>query len=198
MRHCRRRRLSDHAGQTAQWLSAAGLAGRPRLAAALEVEGGWERAVETVLGDYLEAVCVEELDAAAGSLGGLSAGRLTLHRRQCRWRGRCGGHARRAACADRARSLPASRACLRRPRSAQALQQRAALGDGHSYITAAGEWVGRGVAACQSRQRRARRRARARAPTESAAGQRYGGRHSRHPGAGGARGSACRACGGGE
>ncbi len=134
--------LSDHAGQTAQWLSAAGLAGRPRLAAALEVEGGWERAVETVLGDYLEAVCVEELDAAAGSLGGLSAGRLTLIE------GSAGGEA--AAAGTLAARVRGPGAILARlagvftaPSLAQALQQRAALGDGHSYITAAGEWVGR-------------------------------------------------------
>ena len=33
----------------------------PRVAATLEVAAGWERAVETALGDYLEAVCVERL-----------------------------------------------------------------------------------------------------------------------------------------
>src|SRR5256885_8827054 len=53
--------LSDHAGQAGEWLRGAGLAARPRLAAALEVESGWERAGETVLGDYLEAVCGERL-----------------------------------------------------------------------------------------------------------------------------------------
>ena len=70
--------LTDHAGQAGAWLAGAGLAARPRLAAALEVDGGWERAVETVLGDYLEAVCVEELEAAAGDLARLAAGRVTL------------------------------------------------------------------------------------------------------------------------
>src|SRR5207302_580722 len=50
--------LSDHAGQAAEWLRGAALAARPRLAADLEVEPGWERAVETALGDYLEAVGV--------------------------------------------------------------------------------------------------------------------------------------------
>ncbi len=134
--------LSDHAGQTAQWLSAAGLAARPRLAAALEVEAGWERAVETVLGDYLEAVCVEELDAAAGSLAGLSAGRLTLIE------GSAGGSAAAAdTLAARVRGPGAIRARLAgvfaAPSLAQALRQRAALEEGHSYITPAGEWVGR-------------------------------------------------------
>ena len=31
-------------------------------------EAGWERAVETALGDYLEAVCVERLDELADVL----------------------------------------------------------------------------------------------------------------------------------
>src|SRR4029077_2916004 len=70
--------LSDHAGGTAAWLTQSGLSGRPRLAATLEVEPGWERAVETVLGDYLEAVCVEELESAAGALEQLNTGRVTL------------------------------------------------------------------------------------------------------------------------
>ncbi len=34
--------------------------------------------METVLGDYLEAVCVERLDAVSGSLANLATGRLTL------------------------------------------------------------------------------------------------------------------------
>src|SRR4029077_14471778 len=70
--------LSDHAGETGEWLRGAGLATQPRLATALDVEAGWERAIETVLGDYLEAVCVAQLDAAAGSLASLTTGRLRL------------------------------------------------------------------------------------------------------------------------
>ena len=40
--------------------------------------GGWERAVETALGDYLEAVCVDELDDVAGALDELTSGRVAL------------------------------------------------------------------------------------------------------------------------
>ncbi|HEX8783446.1 MAG TPA: AAA family ATPase, partial [Steroidobacteraceae bacterium] len=47
--------LSAHAGEASEWLRSSGLGGRPRLAATLEVEPGWERAVETALGDYLQA-----------------------------------------------------------------------------------------------------------------------------------------------
>ncbi len=54
--------LTHDAGSAAEWLAGAGLSERPRVAQALEVEAGWERAVETALGDYLEAVCVDGLD----------------------------------------------------------------------------------------------------------------------------------------
>ena len=34
----------------------------------LKIESGWEAAVETVLGDYLEAVCVKDIKQVADSL----------------------------------------------------------------------------------------------------------------------------------
>ena len=61
-----------------EWLEKHNLDSRPRLAQQLEVEKGWERAVETALGSYLEAVCVEGIDAIAESMDGLSAGQLTI------------------------------------------------------------------------------------------------------------------------
>ena len=136
--------LSDHAGQTAAWLAAADLAKRPRLATTLDVEAGWERAVETVLGDYLEADCVEGLDTAAGSLGAACrTGRLTLIEATA--------GAAVAAAADtlaaRVRGPAAIVAQLSGVYTAaslqQALAQRRGLAPGSSYITPAGEWVGR-------------------------------------------------------
>ena len=70
--------LTDNAGGAAEWLSGKGLTHQPRVAQTLEVESGWERAVETALGDYLEAVCVDDLDGLADSLAGLSKGRIAL------------------------------------------------------------------------------------------------------------------------
>lgn len=60
------------------WLAGQGLAQAPRLAQCLQVEPGWERAVETVLGGYLEAVCVNDLTPAAATLASLSQGQLAL------------------------------------------------------------------------------------------------------------------------
>lgn len=42
-----------------EWLSRQGLTDNQRLAETLVVEDGWDKAVETVLGDQLQAVCVE-------------------------------------------------------------------------------------------------------------------------------------------
>jgi chromosome segregation protein len=134
--------LSERARGAGEWLAAAGLGTRPRLAAALEVESGWERAVEAALGDYLEAVCVAELEAPSRELGKLATGRVTLL------------EASAPAAAGTAHTLaahvkgpPAVLARLARilpaDSLAQALRTRARLEDGQSYITRAGEWLGR-------------------------------------------------------
>jgi chromosome segregation protein len=134
--------LSDHAGHTAEWLGAVGLARRPRLATALEVEAGWERAVETVLGDYLEAVCVEGLDEPAAALASLGKGRLTLIESAS-----APPAALEGTLAARVRGPAAIVAQLSGVHTAasltQALAERARLKAGTSYITASGEWVGR-------------------------------------------------------
>ena len=70
--------LGQTGGAVTDWLQAQGLADAPRLAQQLQVASGWERAVETVLGAYLEAVCVADIDQVAGVLGGLDQGDLAL------------------------------------------------------------------------------------------------------------------------
>ena len=70
--------LGKVSAQVTGWLEAQHLDSRPRLAQNLEVTPGWERAVETVLGAYLQAICVDSIDAVAASLADLSDGGLTL------------------------------------------------------------------------------------------------------------------------
>ncbi len=53
------------------WLKSAGLENNPRLAEFLQVESGWELAVEVVLSDYLEAVCLDTVDKAISHLSAL-------------------------------------------------------------------------------------------------------------------------------
>jgi chromosome segregation protein len=61
-----------------QWLDRQGLGGRERFAEQLEVSSGWETAVETVLGDTLEAVCVDQIDGLCATLSDLEKSNLSL------------------------------------------------------------------------------------------------------------------------
>ncbi len=70
--------LGQAQGRVAEWLGGHKLERRPRLAQELEVEQGWERAVETALGGYLEAVCVESIEKLAEAANRLDAGQLTI------------------------------------------------------------------------------------------------------------------------
>lgn len=62
----------------AKWLEGQGLADQPRLGEKVQVQAGWELAVETVLGSHLEAVCVNGFDAVTGVLDSLEKGSLML------------------------------------------------------------------------------------------------------------------------
>ncbi len=124
-----------------KWLTAAGLAGRPRVTAQMEVEKGWERGVESVLGDALEAVHVESLDAAASRLAELASGHLMLVE---------GGQDSMHDSASLAARVRGPQAVLRRLARVgtaatlqEALQKRHQLAAGESLVTADGIWVGR-------------------------------------------------------
>jgi chromosome segregation protein len=70
--------LGQSQGKVVDWLKSRGLERSPRLAQQLSVDKGWDRAVETVLGGYLEAVCVDSLEDVAATLGSLTAGTVTF------------------------------------------------------------------------------------------------------------------------
>ncbi len=61
-----------------QWLDRQGLAGQARFAEQLEVSSGWETALETVLGDTLEAVCVDQIDRLCSTFAELEKSNLSL------------------------------------------------------------------------------------------------------------------------
>jgi chromosome segregation protein len=70
--------LGQASGKVTQWLKAQSLDRRPRVAQQLRVDKGWERAVETVLGSYLEAVCVDNLNGVTDLLGSFDSGYLAV------------------------------------------------------------------------------------------------------------------------
>ncbi|TRO37433.1 chromosome segregation protein SMC [Pseudomonas putida] len=123
----------------AQWLHGQGLEQQPRLAEGLRVEPGWELAVETVLGADLQAVLVDDFNDL--DFAGLEQGELRL-----------------LLAVGAGTTLPGSllekvegRIDLApwlgqvRPVEdlAQALEQRASLGEGQSLVSRDGYWVGR-------------------------------------------------------
>ena len=60
------------------WLQNQQLQDNARLAQCIQVDQGWECAVETVLGDHLEAVCVSGLSQVTAALEELTQGTLTV------------------------------------------------------------------------------------------------------------------------
>ena len=61
-----------------QWLESKGLGANARLADSVKADSGWEIAVETVLGSYLQAVAVDDVAANIGLLDDFKKGELLL------------------------------------------------------------------------------------------------------------------------
>src|SRR3984885_3348663 len=70
--------LGRASGKITEWLKSKSLYRQPRVAQQLRVDRGWERAVETVLGSYLEAVCVDGLDSVTDLLASFDGGYLAV------------------------------------------------------------------------------------------------------------------------
>ena len=136
-------KLSEHVDG---WLKEHSLEGRPRLAQTLDVEPGWERAVETVLDGYLQAVTVPNLGELAKELAGVGAGGIAvIEEGGPKARTKLWGSSQ-AKLADKVRAPAAARALLTGIRTAdsiaEALKARGSLGDGESVVTREGVWVG--------------------------------------------------------
>jgi len=137
--------LTHDAGSATQWLADAGLSKRPRVAETLEVQAGWERAVETALGNYLEAVCVDGLDELAGALGSLAKGRVALVEAG---NGAAPGESAGGETLASKVSGPLSVVTplvgvFTAETLSDALLARGSLTAGQSIITRGGEWIGR-------------------------------------------------------
>jgi len=70
--------LGKASGKVTEWLKSKSLDRQPRVAQQLRVDRGWDRAVETVLGSYLEAVCVDGLDSVTDLLASFDGGHLAV------------------------------------------------------------------------------------------------------------------------
>jgi chromosome segregation protein len=124
----------------ARWLAQRGLEDAPRLLSHLQVEPEWQRAVETVLGNYLQAVCVDSLEQLLGDIGQIGEAALALVERGSSPPASEGSLARRVEGAEWLGSLLSE--VYTAPDAGAAQAMRASLGPQASVITPEGLWMG--------------------------------------------------------
>lgn len=136
---------SGNAGPEQQrWLESRQLGRKNRLAARLQVNPGWELAVERVLGTRLQAVLVDDLDSAGGWFeAGMPEGSLVLMALQPAENESPGADSllRQVRCDGSLASLMAHAVCV--PSLEIAMQRRADLLPGQLLVTPSGILVGR-------------------------------------------------------
>jgi chromosome segregation protein len=132
--------LEDRDGEA--WLEKQGLSDAPRLARIINVESGWESAVEVVLGHWLQSVQVATdsgYDRALKDLDQTSLDFIEDRRGDVK--------ARKGSLAEKVQAPDAVISWLNPINTADSLEQawggRSKLDDASSVITAAGEWVGK-------------------------------------------------------
>jgi chromosome segregation protein len=126
-----------------QWLEKRGLHRQPRLAERIQVRDGWERAVETVLGPYLEAVCVNDVQGVQDYLAELGQGSLTLLEAKDASQQKSELIGYLAGKIESDVQLPGALQQVRIANSLQsALALRPSLKGGESVITREGIWIG--------------------------------------------------------
>jgi chromosome segregation protein len=132
--------MEDGNKAVGEWLQAQQIADKPRLLEQMHVDDGWQLAVETVLGDYLQAVCVDDIGQLGHLLGNLEQGQLLLVE--------SAGDEYQSAqlLASKVRSAGRAAALLSGVRVADdlslAMAQRSSLAAHESIITRDGVWLG--------------------------------------------------------
>ncbi|MCB1752506.1 MAG: chromosome segregation protein SMC [Gammaproteobacteria bacterium] len=136
--------LGKSGDSVSAWLDERGAAGAARLAQVIEVEAGWEKAAESVLGFHLQSVGVNGFDELARELDSLQSGALVLH----------------DTAAVEGLESPPTNALVRRMKAPwplqtilfgistaenleEALAQRNGLAPGYSIVTRDGIWLGK-------------------------------------------------------
>ncbi|WP_342315281.1 chromosome segregation protein SMC [Lysobacter sp. FW306-1B-D06B] len=135
--------LGQEQGAALSWLKARGLDSATRVGEALQVEAGWENAVESALGQMIEGVLVESPETLVEAIGELGEGRLALVDPQ-----NDSLEFAPTSLASKVRGPIAVRRILARLHAAEDLSQARALlarlGEGESVITRNGERMGAG------------------------------------------------------
>jgi chromosome segregation protein len=146
-------------GDGVAWLESNGLASAPRLADQLDVQDGWEAAVETVLGFWLDSVLIDDPASLSNGLGQLAKGDSDGVELTLLGSGSTGIKPVPGSLAEKVSAPDAIIAQLNQVQVADSLETAlksvsASHGQG-SMVTSAGQWFGPGwvrVAGSQSGQ----------------------------------------------
>ena len=134
-------------GAAKAWLDSLGLGHAKRLGEALQVDAGWERAVETVLDGWLDAVLIDAPHSHADDLASLESADVVLMAAGADFDAPAG------SLAQHVRGPAAARALLARVRTGDSLAAARSmisnLAPGESIVTREGEWFGFGFARAQ-------------------------------------------------
>lgn len=140
--------LGQEQGAALNWLRARGLDSATRVGEALQVEPGWENAVESALGQMIEGVLVDAPETLVDAIGELGEGRLALVDPASNEHGNDAVEFAPTSLASRVRGPIAVRRILARLHAAENLVDARALlpslGEGESIITRTGERIGAG------------------------------------------------------
>jgi chromosome segregation protein len=128
-----------------EWLDNTGLDSNKRVAQTLDVAEGWERAVETVLGDYLQAICVSDITPVTETIARLRSGNVMILQEQG-MDPELFDESDTLAAKVTGAPMPVHR-LLSQVRVAEslgsALAIRESMGDSGSVVTAEGIWLGK-------------------------------------------------------
>ena len=129
------------------WLAEHHLSGSPRLAEQMDVEPGWERAVETVLGPHLEAICVAGAEHLYRQLSTLEEGSVEVFDTTALERVARASEPRGTLLSEKIRSPGSLDGALSDVYALDSLDEalagRAGLENAESLITRDGLWLGK-------------------------------------------------------
>ena len=139
--------LGHRSESVAVWLQRHDLDSAPRLAEEIDVESGWERAVETVLGFHLKSVRVDSLNSVGPDLLHFDDGALSLLEHTDHPPANAGQTAISASrLSSKVRAPVAVHTLLTQVFAVDSLEEalvaRGSLGPGESSISGDGVWVG--------------------------------------------------------
>ncbi|MCW8855783.1 MAG: chromosome segregation protein SMC [Kangiella sp.] len=133
--------LGGQSEESVSWLKQQGLDSKSRLAQNISVDSGWELAAETVLGEYLEAVVVDDNHEYANTLTELASGKLILIS------GKTSSANHPNTLHSKIKNADALAGQLSKVKVADSLEQamdiRGQLADDESVITQDGLWLGK-------------------------------------------------------